>query len=293
MSAAVEVTSSHEAQVGELRVRRALPRRARRTVGAWCFADLMGPATVNDEAGLGIGPHPHIGLQTVTWLMAGEVRHRDSLGSDQVIRPGQLNLMTAGHGVSHAEEGTDYRGPIHGVQLWVAQPEATRDGAPAFEHHGELPRVDLDGGTATVMVGGFGTTASPARADTDHLGVDLDLHADRESTLPVRPEHEHAVLVTDGSLRVDGTTVQTGELAYLGIGEDSVTMAVADGGRARALLLGGSPFPETLRMWWNYVARTEDEIASAHADWTSGHVRFGATTSTLDRIDVDPPPWAA
>src|SRR3546814_593223 len=157
----VELTDSREAMVGEMRVRRALPRRTRRTVGAWCFADHMGPADVTEERGIDIGPHPHIGLQTVTWLFAGEILHRDTLGSEQVIRPGQLNLMTAGHGVAHSEEATGrYAGPLHGIQLWVAQPAETRDGAPAFEHHAELPVVELDAATATVLVA---SSAAPLR----------------------------------------------------------------------------------------------------------------------------------
>jgi quercetin 2,3-dioxygenase len=149
------VTPSREAKVGGLRVRRALPRRERRTVGAWCFVDHMGPAPVSNTETFDVAPHPHMGLQTVTWLLAGEVVHRDSLGSEQVIRPGQLNLMTAGHGVSHSEEHTGaYRGDLHGVQLWVAQPEFSRHGPPEFEHHAELPRVDLGpGSVATVLVG--------------------------------------------------------------------------------------------------------------------------------------------
>src|ERR687897_3072291 len=120
-------------------VRRLLPQRPRRMVGAWCFVDVFGPDDVADRPGMQIGPHPHTGLQTVTWLVQGEVLHRDSLGSEQPIRPGQLNLMTAGHGVSHAEESP--AGPPthqHGIQLWVAQPEATRHGPAAFEHHAEL-----------------------------------------------------------------------------------------------------------------------------------------------------------
>src|SRR3954453_1720353 len=140
----LEISESREAQVGALPVRRALPRRARRTVGAWCFVDHMGPISVTDERGVDLGPPPHTGLQTVTWLLDGEILHRDSLGSEQIIRPGQLNLMTAGHGVAHAEAATGrYEGALHGVQLWVAQPSSTRDGEPAFEHHAELPRVEL------------------------------------------------------------------------------------------------------------------------------------------------------
>jgi quercetin 2,3-dioxygenase len=163
----VEVTESHEAVVGRFTVRRALPRRGRRTVGAWCFADHMGPADVTEDSGLDVGPHPHMGLQTVTWLLAGEALHHDSLGSEQVIAPGQLNLMTAGGGVAHAEEATgSYSGQLHGIQLWVAQPEATRHGAAAFEHHAELPRVDLGGAEATVLVGELGGVARPARRDS-------------------------------------------------------------------------------------------------------------------------------
>jgi quercetin 2,3-dioxygenase len=148
------ISESRLAQVGSLQVRRALPNRARRTVGAWCFADHFGPANLSEQRRPDIGPHPHMGLQTVTWLLDGELVHRDSIGSERPIHPGQLNLMTAGHGVAHAEEATSgYRGPVHGVQLWVAQPSATRDGPPAFEHHRELPHVEVGNGTATVLVG--------------------------------------------------------------------------------------------------------------------------------------------
>ena len=157
--------------VGSLTVQRALPRRGRRTVGSWCFADVMGPA---DAAAVGIGPHPHIGLQTVTWLLAGELLHLDSLGSEQPIRPGQLNLMTAGHGVAHAEESPGSR-PLHGIQLWIAQPEATRHDEPAFEHHADLPGTELPGCEVTVLVGDLAGARSPARCDTEHVGAELRL----------------------------------------------------------------------------------------------------------------------
>ena len=156
----MEVTESRPSTVGDHTVRRALPRRERRTVGSWCFADHMGPSTYDEDAPIGIGPHPHIGLQTVTWLVAGEMLHRDSLGSEQKIEPGQLNLMTAGHGVSHAEENVHRHGDMHGIQLWVAQPERTRHDAPAFEHHAELPQAEFGAATATVLVGGLGDVMS-------------------------------------------------------------------------------------------------------------------------------------
>lgn len=284
----VEVSESRASQVGELPVRRALPQRDRRTVGAWCFVDHMGPAQL-DERGLGIAPHPHIGLQTVTWLLEGEALHRDSLGTEQVIVPGQLNLMTAGRGVSHSEEGTGrYRGGVHGVQLWVAQPSTTRDGLPAFEHHGELPRAELDHAVATVLVGDFGGAASPARRDTDHVGIDLDVRAG-DSTLPLRPDHEHALVVLAGSVVLDSTLVEPGHLAYLGAGRDELGLSAR--APARAVLVGGRPFDEQVLMWWNFVARTRDEIQVAHADWADGAERFGRVDSTLPRTDVDPPPW--
>jgi hypothetical protein len=250
----------------------------------------MGPASVTEDRGLDIGPHPHTGLQTVTWLLAGEVLHRDSVGSEQVIRPGQLNLMTAGAGVAHAEEATgSYAGPLHGVQLWVAQPEATRHGPAAFEHHPELPQVELDATVATVLVGDLAGTASPARRDTDHLGVDLALRAGR-TTLPLQASHEHAVVVLEGAVEVDGTVVEPGRLAYLGTDRDELCLTARAG--ARAVLLGGVPFDERILMFWNFVARTQDEVDAAVASWQSDDDRFGDVGSPLDRIPSPLPPWS-
>jgi redox-sensitive bicupin YhaK (pirin superfamily) len=281
----IEVLDSRTSRVGALEVRRALPKRGHRTVGAWCFADHLGPVTVTEPGGADIGPHPHIGLQTVTWLLAGELVHRDSLGSEQPIRPGQLNLMTAGHGVAHAEEAA---GPppheLHGIQLWVAQPSATRDGGAAFEHHGELPATDLDGpATATVLVGTFAGVTSPARRDTDHVGVDLDLRPGT-TTVPLDPAHEHAVIVLAGAVGLDGGAdpVTPGHLAYLAPGRSDLALTARDA--TRVMLLGGASFPEEIRMWWNFVARTPEELADAAASWRAGDGRFHPTGSTLPRI---------
>lgn len=285
----VELTDSRVAQVGSLPVRRALPRRGRRMVGAWCFVDHMGPAEVTEERGVDIGPHPHTALQTVTWLLAGEILHRDSLGSEQVIRPGQLNLMTAGHGVSHSEERTGrYRGELHGVQLWVAQPDATRTGPPAFEHHSELPGVELEGAVATVIVGELAGVRSPARRDTDHVGAELAIHG-RRCTVPLHPDHEHALVVLDGTVSVGSVDVTPGRLAYLGTGRHELEIAAPE--RARVLLVGGVPFGEHILMWWNFVARTRDEISEAQRQWMAGDQRFGRVASPLERIPVGPPPW--
>lgn len=283
----VEITDSRLSQVGELTVRRALPQRQRRTVGAWCFLDHGGPVRAPAGA-FGIGPHPHIGLQTVTWVLSGELLHRDGLGSEQPIRPGQLNLMTAGHGIVHAEEHT-VEGVLHVVQLWVAQPDATRDGRPVFEHHAELPQLDLGrGSSATVLVGSVGHARSRARRDTDHVGADVVVRSNVE--LPADPGHEHAVIALEGVVEIEGRVLQPDQIAYLGTGRASIPLSSPD--PARVLLLGGVPFEQPILMWWNYVARTQDEIVRAHNDWSSRNERFKLPDSPLQPIDVGPPPWS-
>jgi redox-sensitive bicupin YhaK (pirin superfamily) len=287
-AARLEVTVSHHAEVGRFGVRRALPRRGRRSVGSWCFADHMGPAPVTDEHGLDIGPHPHCGLQTVTWLIDGQALHRDSLGSEQVITPGQLNLMTAGHGVAHSEEATGhYHGELQGIQLWIALPQSTRDLEPAFEHHAALPQVDLGGGAATVLVGEFSGLISPARHDTALVGVDLDVR--RSTELPLRPDFEHAFIVIEGSIAVNGTPLEPGHLGYLPTGLDEIGIDVL--APTKVILLGGVPLDETLLMWWNFVARTRDEIDAAYASWLRPDGRFGDVASPLARIDTPAPYW--
>jgi quercetin 2,3-dioxygenase len=288
--ACVEITPSRESVVGAMRVRRALPRIGRRTVGAWCFADHMGPELVTETKGLDIGPHPHTGLHTVTWLVAGEVLHRDSLGSEQVIRAGQLNLMTAGEGVTHSEEATGrYRGQLHGVQLWVAQPEPTRHGPAAFEHHAELPQLELDSAVATVLVGSFAGAVSPARHDTPLVGVDAALRPGTGTWL-LEPSFEHALVVLDGQVLVGEQVVRPGELAYLGQGRDQVVLSAAD--PTRLLLLGGEPFAEPILMWWNFVVRSRDELDTAYRHWQADNPRFGRLRSPLARIPAPKPFWA-
>jgi hypothetical protein len=285
----IELSASREAEVGSTKVRRALPQRSRRTVGAWCFADHMGPIAADSGEALGIGPHPHMGLHTVTWLVVGELLHRDSLGSEQTIRPGQLNLMTAGRGVSHAEEPTrGSNGSLHGIQLWVAQPEVTRFGDPGFEHHEDLPQVELGSAWATVLVGALDGSVSPARADTDLVGVDLQLRPG-STAVPLQPGFEHALVVLEGGVDVSGSTVVPGQLAYLGTGRDEVGLQAA--GPTRLLLIGGTPFESPIVMWWNFVGRSRSEMTAAAAGWNAGDERFGDPGSILDRIPAPLPPW--
>ncbi len=283
------MTEDREASVGRLTVRRALPRRQRRTVGAWCFADHMGPAGVEGTSGIGVGPHPHMGLQTVTWLVRGEVLHRDSLGWEQVIRPGQLNLMTAGSGMAHAEEGTGtYRGEVEGLQLWIAQPEATRHGPAAFEHHSELPAAELGEAVATVVIGELAGVRSPARHDTELLGADLALPIGR-THLPLDARFEHALIVLQGTATVDGSALTPGHLAYLGRGRPDLSVATTEG--ARTFLIGGVPLGEPIEMWWNFVARHRREMEVAYRDWELGSERFGVVRSTLPRLSAPAPYW--
>jgi redox-sensitive bicupin YhaK (pirin superfamily) len=277
----LERSPSRVAEVGGMPVRRALPRHDRRTVGAWCFVDHFGPA---DDAVLEIGPHPHIGLQTVTWLVSGELLHRDSLGSEQPIRPGQLNLMTSGRGIAHAEEMPAGPQPVLGAQLWVALPEATRHGPNAFEHHAELPRVGAGALEVTVLLGALGGVRSPARADTELVG--LALAGGGRASLDLDPTFEHALVVLAGTVAVGDDVVAPGELAYLGIGRDDLALDAAPG--SHALLVGGVPFPDRLVMWWNFVARSKDEVAAARADWEGGSDRFGPVASALGRIAAPP-----
>ena len=258
--------------VRAMKVSRTLPQRGLPTVGAWCFLDSFGP----ERVAMSVLPHPHTGLQTVTWPLLGTIRHRDSVGSDVLVRPGELNIMTAGRGVSHSEfavlpepetGGTgEPSGQLplqRGLQLWVALPEGERHRAPAFEQHRELPRVTGEGYAATVMVGSFAGTTSPATMFSPIVGVDLSCSG--RVSLPLNPDFEHAVLVLEGGLTLDGQEVLAGPLGYLGTGRGSLELDALPG--TRFILLGGEPFEEELLMWWNFVGRTHAEIEEFRQDW--------------------------
>ena len=269
----LEITDARLATVGDITVRRLLPLRLRRSVGPWCFIDHYGPESVDGIAGMQVPPHPHIGLQTVTWLLAGNVLHRDSLGTEQMIRPGQLNLMTAGRGIAHAEESPAVHDPmLHGVQLWVALPDRSRHVDPAFEHHAQLPVTRLGGFMATVFMGELRGARSDATAFSPVLGVDLiaagAAAGPARCQLPLDPAFEHVVFVTAGRAEAGGVALEPGRLLYLPPGRDHASLLAPEG--SRLLLLGGTPLGEPLLMWWNFVARTPEEIAAATAGWRAG-----------------------
>ena len=255
-------------------VTRTLPQRPRSLIGAWCFADTYGPVhLVPDDEGMRVPPHPHTGLQTVTWLIDGDVLHRDSLGNTRTVRPGQLNLMTAGHGIAHSEESPPGRPPVlGGAQLWVALPDRHRDVAAHFEHHPDLPRRVEPGVTVTVIAGELDGVASPARTYTALFGAEVAFESAALTQVPLDPDFEYGALTLAGSAEVDGVALPTGALLYLGRGRSALDLRA--GGPGRVLLLGGEPFDDPIVMWWNFVGRDHDAIVAAREDWTAGR-RFG------------------
>jgi quercetin 2,3-dioxygenase len=275
--ALVEILEPRAVPLGGLRampVRRTLPQRARSLIGAWCFADHYGPDDVSVTGGMDVAPHPHTGLQTVSWLFAGEVEHRDSLGTHAPIRPGELNLMTGGHGIAHSEVSTSDTTILHGVQLWVALPDAHRDAPRAFQHYAPTP-VALPGATARVFLGTLAADTSPVQTFTPLLGAELTLTPGAHLDLAVDPDFEHGVLIDTGAANVFDTTLTAAQLGYVAPGTRSLRLTNPTPAPTRLILLGGTPLNEDIVMWWNFVARTHEEIVQFREDWQAESNRFG------------------
>lgn len=269
----LESYPSREVHLGELRVTRALPIRERRLVGPWCFLDRFGPLSFTEGMPMDVAPHPHIGLQTITWLHAGEVAHDDSLGFDAVLRPGGVNVMTSGSGIAHAERTPRYNtGKLDGVQLWTALPQAERDREPGFTHLAEVPTLEWPGGVVQVFAGKLAGASAPVPTYSPLLGADVQVHPGLALEVPLEAGFEHAILVLSGECLLEGQALDPGTLYYLGTKRSQACFTSCTG--ARVLLIGGPPFPETILMWWNFVARTPEEILQARLDW-EGHRRFG------------------
>lgn len=258
-------------------VRRTLPQRARSLVGAWCFVDHYGPEATATTGGMRVNPHPHIGLQTVSWLFAGEVEHRDSAGNHALVRPGELNLMTAGRGISHSEYSTPSAEVLAGAQLWVALPDGARRDAPRFDHYVPDP-VATDAYQARVFLGSLVGSTSPVATATPLLGAELVLDPGADVDLEVDPAFEHGVLVDSGEVGLAGTSLGRGELGVVDAGPERLRLAAGDS-PVRVVILGGPPFEEEVVMWWNFVGRSHDEIAEARSTWeeelASGEGPFG------------------
>lgn len=264
---------SGDTRLGPLAISRALPRRERRLVGPWCFLDRFGPLAFTGGKPMDVPPHPHIGLQTVSWLLQGEVLHTDSLGCEATVRPGGVNVMTAGRGISHAEQTpAHHSGVLNGVQLWVALPDAHRNVEPSFAGLAETPCRELPGGILRVFAGALGGLRSPAPHYSPLVGADVQVHPGAAVELELDPRFEHGLLVLDGECLLAGEPLAGAALHVTAPGRSRAAFSSPGGGRV--LLLGGPPFAEQILMWWNFVARTPAEIAEASADWEAGR-RFG------------------
>jgi redox-sensitive bicupin YhaK (pirin superfamily) len=267
-AAAVEIMVPRDVPLGgprAMRVRRTLPQRHRSLIGAWCFVDHYGPDDVTATGGMSVAPHPHTGLQTASWLFTGEIEHRDSAGHHAMVRPGELNLMTAGRGISHSEVSTADTRSLHGAQLWLALPDVDRHTDPGFAHHAPAP-VAGPGWEARVFLGSLLGTTSPVPTYSPLVGAELLLEPGTALALDVDAGFEHGVLVDTGVLDVAGTEVKQHELAYVPVGRDRLELTAYDV-PVRLLLLGGAPFGEAIVMWWNFVGRSHDEIVGFRAEW--------------------------
>lgn len=287
----IQRVAARNTPLGEgMNVRRVLPTRGRRMIGAWCFLDHAGPVTFEPGQGMKVGPHPHTALQTFTWMIEGEVLHRDSLGYEQVIRPGQVNLMTAGHGIVHSEESLSGARTLHAAQLWIALPSLQSHRPPAFEHYPQLPMWDEGGCQLTLLAGEWGSAQAPTRLYSELVGVELLTKEDCHLSLPLKTGYEYGLLPLEGEMRVGPETFKTDELAYLGQGLDGLELSLTAG--SRVLLLGGVPFEEDIVMWWNFVGHSRAEVMQAQRDWESGHQRFGKVSGYDGQPLVAPSlPW--
>src|SRR6201993_2259624 len=291
--AGIEVLHPREVPLGgprAIRVQRTLPQRQRSLIGAWCFIDHYGPTS----ARMDVPPHPHTGLQTVSWLFGGVVEHRDSAGVHALVRPGELNLMTAGAGICHSEVSIESAGALHGVQLWVALPDSDRESRRDFAHHVPAP-VSLSGATAQVFLGELAGHRSPVETFTPLLGAQIDLDVNAALDIPVDPAFEHGVLCDAGPVEMGDIALAAADLGYQSPGHSSLRLRNVGDRPARVLLLGGTPFTEQLVMWWNFVGRSHDDIVGYRKLREAADARFGAVQGyrgSVIRLPAPPLPNA-
>ena len=255
--------------LGGFEVRRALPAAGKQMVGPFIFFDQMGPAAFLLGTGIDVRPHPHIGLATVTYLFDGEIMHRDSLGTELPIRPGELNLMSAGRGIVHSERTSAEeraKGPrLFGIQAWAALPKSHEEGTPAFAHHdaSELPRISGDGKTVRLIMGSLYGERSPAEFPHESFYAEAVLAPG--AVLPLDADYEErAVYTVSGEIDIAGQTFGPGRLLVFRPGDRISILALS---QARMMLLGGEPMDGPRHIWWNFVSSSQDRIAAAKADW--------------------------
>ncbi len=288
----VEVLHARDVPLGGLRamtVRRSLPQRARTLIGAWCFVDHYGPDDVSETGGMEVPPHPHTGLQTVSWLFTGEIEHRDSLGKHAMVRPGEVNLMTGGRGICHSEVSTSNTTLLHGVQLWLALPAEHRDAPRDFQHYAPEP-VQLQGAAARVFIGSLAGSTSPISTFTPLLGAELMIEPGATVRLAVDPSFEHGVMVDGESALVSGQRVPRGAVGYVEPGATAVTIANPLTTAQRVMLIGGTPYEEQFVMWWNFIGTDHDAVAQAREEWEQQTERFGKVAGYVGEIDHIPAP---
>lgn len=270
-------------------VRRALPHPARRAVGPFVFWDHFGPFVVAPGAEMVVRPHPHIGLSTLTWLFSGEIVHRDSLGTVQRVRAGEVNWMTAGRGISHSERATVATGQegarVEGIQLWVGLPAADEDDAPSFDHvpAERLPVIEVGGARWRLVAGELGGARSPVPARSPLTLADAELAAGQRVSLTRPPGHATALYVAAGEVELAAGRAGEGTMVVLPDGADLTLTATR---ASRVLVLGGAPFPEPRHIDWNFVSHDPARIAAARADWAAGAPRFGRVPGEGDRIEL-------
>jgi redox-sensitive bicupin YhaK (pirin superfamily) len=258
--------------LGGFTVARVLPAAERRMVGPFVFLDQMGPADFAPGSGIDVRPHPHIGLATVTYLFRGEILHRDSLGSVQPIRPGEINWMTAGQGIAHSERTPPAirasGGTLAGMQSWIALPKDDEETAPSFAHHGAaaLPVVDGEGRRVRVLIGTIYGARSPVRTFSETLYADVSLTSGATLPVPAEPE-ERALYLVEGTVEIAGEAIAPGRLLVL---RPAAKIAVIARSAARLMLLGGAKLDGPRHLWWNFVSSSRERIEQAKADWRDG-----------------------
>lgn len=268
-------------------VGRALPTREQRMVGAWCFLDHIGPVSL-DAQGMHVAAHPHTCLQTFTWMIEGELLHRDSLGSEQVLKPGQVNLMTAGHGIAHTEDTLPHAQRLHAAQLWIALPANLADSAPRFQHYAELPRWQKGPAELTLLAGAFAGQLAPTEVHSPLLGLDLSFLQAGEVELPLASGFEYGVMVLQGQASLNDQLLHD-QFWYQPAGATRLKLAAEAG--SRLLLLGGEPWEQPISLWWNFAGHSRAALVQAQADWESGSGRYGPVPGETHRLQAPPQPW--
>ncbi|MBN7300798.1 pirin family protein [Mycobacteroides abscessus subsp. bolletii] len=287
-----ELLAAREVPLGGTRsmtVFRTIPQRRRSFVGAWCFADRYGPDDVSLTAGMDVPPHPHAGLQTVSWLFQGEVEHRDSIGTESLVKPGELNLMTAGSGIAHSEVSTRSTTVLHGMQLWTVLPKGKRNIAPAFEHY-VPPLLEESGLRARVFMGSLLSQRSPVQTATPLVGAELIVEPQHSIEIPVDDTFEHCLVIDAGPIYVRDVRIESATLAYFCSGQSSIPIKNPSAKPARVMLLGGTPIDEDIVMWWNFIGETHEDIVALREEWQQHSNRFGEVAGYQGQIQHLPAP---